>query len=63
MIYFDNNATTQIAPEVFEAMQPFLTEFYGNPSSAYEFGRETRKAIENAREKIAELSAQQTQMK
>jgi len=55
MIYFDNNATTQIAPEVIEAMKPFLTEFYGNPSSAYNFGRETRHAIEIAREKIADL--------
>ncbi len=55
MIYFDNNATTQIAPEVFAAMHPFLTEFYGNPSSAYNFGRETRKAIENARQQVAEL--------
>ncbi len=55
MIYFDNNATTQIAPQVFEAMKPFLTEFYGNPSSAYNFGRDTRKAIEKAREQIAEL--------
>jgi cysteine desulfurase len=55
MIYFDNNATTQIAPETFEAMKPFLTEFYGNPSSAYNFGRESRKAIENSRQKVAEL--------
>jgi cysteine desulfurase len=55
MIYFDNNATTQIAPEVFEAMKPFLTEFYGNPSSAYDFGREARKAIEMAREQTATL--------
>lgn len=55
MIYFDNNATTRIAPEVFEAMTPFLTEFYGNPSSAYNFGRETRKAIETSREQIASL--------
>ena len=55
MIYFDNNATTQIAPEVFEAMKPFLTEFYGNPSSAYNFGRETRKAIEESRENVADL--------
>lgn len=55
MIYFDNNATTQIAPEAFAAMRPFLTEFYGNASSAYGFGRESRRAIENARESVAEL--------
>lgn len=55
MIYFDNNATTPIAPEVLAAMQPFLTEFYGNPSSAYNFGRDTRKAVEDSREKVADL--------
>jgi cysteine desulfurase len=55
MIYFDNNATTQIAPEVFEAMRPFLTEFYGNPSSAHSFGREIRKTIEKSREQVASL--------
>jgi len=55
MIYFDNNATTRIAPEVFEAMKPFLTESYGNPSSAYNFGRETRNQIETSREKVADL--------
>lgn len=55
MIYFDNNATTPIAPEVFAAMRPFLTEFYGNPSSAYNFGRETRQAVENARAQVAGL--------
>lgn len=55
MIYFDNNATTQIAPEVFEAMKPFLTEFYGNASSAYEFSRESKKAVANARENVAAL--------
>jgi len=55
MIYFDNNATTRIAPEVTEAMQPFLVEFYGNPSSAYNFGREMHGAIETARGKVAEL--------
>jgi cysteine desulfurase len=55
MIYFDNNATTQIAPEVFEAMKPFLIEFYGNPSSSYNFGRDTRKAVENAREQVVNL--------
>ena len=37
-IYFDNNATTRPLPEVFEAMSPFLTELYGNPSSIHRFG-------------------------
>ena len=55
MIYFDNNATTQIAPEVFDAMRPFLTSSYGNPSSAYAFGRETAKAVDDARESLAGL--------
>jgi cysteine desulfurase len=55
MIYFDNNATTQIAPEVFDAMKPFLIESYGNPSSAYSFGRDLRRTIEDARRKVAEL--------
>lgn len=55
MIYFDNNATTQIAPDVFEAMKPFLTDFYGNPSSAYSLSKESKKAIKVARENIAEL--------
>lgn len=55
MIYFDNNATTATAPEVFEAMKPYLTEFYGNPSSGYTFGRESRKAVEAAREQVANL--------
>ena len=55
MIYFDNNATTPIAPEVFDAMKPYLADFYGNPSSAHTFGRDGRKAIENSREQIADL--------
>ncbi|HMS42498.1 MAG TPA: aminotransferase class V-fold PLP-dependent enzyme [Pyrinomonadaceae bacterium] len=53
MIYFDNNATTQIAPEVFEAMKPVLQEFYGNPSSAHTFGCEVRDIVEKSREKVA----------
>ena len=55
MIYLDNNATTQVAPEVFDAMRPFLTELYGNPSSAHEFGRRMRAAVEHAREQVADL--------
>ena len=55
MIYLDNNATTQIAPEVFDAMKPYLTASFGNPSSAYSFSRESRAAIEKARESVAGL--------
>ncbi len=55
MIYFDNNATTCIAPEVFEAMKPFLNERFGNPSSAHTFGRELRSNIQLAREQVANL--------
>src|SRR2546426_6963199 len=55
MIYLDNNATTRVAPEVFEAMRPYLTALYGNPSSAHTFGRNMRLAVERAREQVAEL--------
>src|SRR5688572_21741990 len=55
MIYFDNNATTAIAPEVLEAMRPFLETTYGNPSSAYGFGRAARVAVERARESVGAL--------
>ena len=54
MIYLDNNATTQVAPEVFEAMRPYLEELYGNPSSAHTFGRAMKRAVEEAREQVAE---------
>ncbi len=53
--YFDNNATTRVAPEVVEAMLPFLTERWGNPSSAYTFGHEVAKEVEGARAKAAAL--------
>lgn len=52
-VYFDNNATTCIAPEVFEAMQPFFTDLYGNPSSMHYFGGQVGKYIDEAREKVA----------
>jgi cysteine desulfurase len=55
MIYLDNNATTRVAPEVFAAMQPYLTEIYGNPSSAHSLGQRMKSAVENAREQVAEL--------
>ena len=55
MIYLDNNATTCVAPEVFEAMRPYLTTLYGNPSSVHTFGRTMRDAIEQARGQVAEL--------
>src|ERR1043166_324174 len=53
MIYLDNNATTRVAPEVFEAMRPHLSNEWGNPSSAYALGRAARQAVEAAREQVA----------
>ena len=55
IIYLDNNATTQLDPAVIEEMLPFLTEYYGNPSSSYAFGRQVRQAIDLARERVAAL--------
>lgn len=55
VIYFDNNATTAVAPEVLEAMRPFLTELYGNPSSIHHFGGQVAAHIETAREQLASL--------
>lgn len=52
-IYLDNAATTPLDPAVLEAMMPYLTNFFGNPSSIYSYGRETRLAIENARKSVA----------
>ena len=52
-IYFDNAATTPIDPKVFEAMTPYFTEHFGNPSSIYSYGRENRLAIEKARKSVA----------
>lgn len=54
-IYFDNAATTALAPEVLEAMLPYMTTHFGNPSSIYSYGRETRLAVETARKKVARL--------
>lgn len=55
MIYLDNNATTRVAPEVFEAMTPYLTTFFGNPSSAHALGRQMKQAVEEARDEVAQL--------
>jgi cysteine desulfurase len=55
VIYLDHNATTPILPEVLEAMMPYLTTEWGNPSSAYKFGAKLKSAIETAREQVAEL--------
>ena len=55
MIYLDNNATTRVAPEVLGAMQPYLSEVFGNPSSAHALGREMKRAVEQAREAVAGL--------
>ena len=54
-IYFDNAATTKLDEEVLEEMMPYLKENYGNASSIYRLGRESRKAVESAREKIANI--------
>lgn len=55
IIYFDNSATTRIKTEVLNEMMPFLTTEYGNASSLYSIGRKSKKAIENARKRVAEL--------
>src|SRR5690349_17682519 len=54
-IYFDNAATTPLSPQVLEAMIPFLTEKFGNPSSIYSYGRESRLAVEQSRKTVARL--------
>jgi cysteine desulfurase len=54
-IYLDNNATTQVAPEVLEVMLPYLSQFYGNPSSMHTFGGQVGRKIREAREQVAGL--------
>jgi cysteine desulfurase len=54
-IYFDNAATTALDSAVLEAMLPYLTQHFGNPSSIYSYGRESRMAIENARKSVAKI--------
>jgi len=55
LAYLDNNATTQVAPEVLQEMLPYLSEFYGNPSSIHQFGEQVGKAIERARVQVQKL--------
>jgi len=54
-VYFDNAATTPLAPEVLDAMLPYMKEHFGNPSSIHTHGRKTKSALEKARKKVAEL--------
>ncbi len=63
VIYLDNAATTKVRPEVVEAMLPYFTEFYGNPSSVYEFSTPCKKAMAHTREVIADaLGAKETEI-
>src|SRR5204863_4456301 len=54
-VYLDNNASTPVLPEVFEAMRPYFGESFGNASSIHHHGQETRAAVERARESVATL--------
>src|SRR5256885_1257610 len=54
-IYLDNNATTPMLPQVWEAMRPYVWDCPGNPSSSHQFGRQARRALEDARERLASL--------
>ena len=60
MIYLDHNATTPVLPEVLEAMMPYFTSEWGNPSSTYKFGSKLKSVIETAREQVAELIGAQS---
>ena len=60
-IYMDNAATTQVYPEVFEAMKPYFTAFYGNPSSIYSFAGHSKKAVEDSRKTIADFLGAKTE--
>ena len=55
MIYLDNNSTTPLLPEAWEAMQPYFLKSWGNPSSSYRFGAQVKSGVENAREQVANL--------
>ncbi len=55
IVYLDNNATTAVAPEVFEEMQPYFSQLYGNPSSLHSFGGNIAHKLDEARQRLAEL--------
>ena len=55
VVYMDNNATTMVAPEVIEAMMPYLTDYYGNPSSMHTFGGQVGDAVKTARKGVSQL--------
>ena len=55
LIYLDNAATTKTAPEVVEAMLPYFTEYYGNPSSIYDFAQKSKEAVTKGRQQIADV--------
>jgi cysteine desulfurase len=55
VIYLDNNATTRIAPEVIEKMMPYLSDYYGNPSSMHNFGGMVGEALKTARSRVETL--------
>ena len=61
LIYLDNAATTRVYPEVVEAMNPYFTEIYGNPSAFYSFSNKAGKAVAEARENIAKLIGAKTE--
>ena len=53
MIYLDNNATTKVHPEVFQAMEPYLRDEFGNPSTGYDLGKRSNEAINKARDQVS----------
>ena len=53
-MYLDNSATTQVSREVFEEMEPYFTKEFGNPSTLYKIGRESKKALDQARQRVAD---------